>query len=256
MDEQDIKDRRNALTHFASRYWAGEAEVARTFFSAKRSPQEHLRWLWLQAYKELQPRPDGLILRLVDQIKDGYAVLEVDQGRAEYLETIKFLEEEFRHYVVFADVIESITGEHITTDVLATYEYPEEHSLRMLRQGYIKQHGRLARFASSFCEGGGASIFFEGMHIGGDELSEQIAAACRNVHDDEVGHAEHGAENLHEGAQTEDEWQLAGEMVEAISRQRLRMRNEQFGFVLSEDRVNDIGDGNIELPDRLRQFLV
>ena len=63
MNDEQARERRNDLTRYASRFWAGEAEIARTFFSQSRTPEEHLRWLRVQAYKELQPRPDGIILR-------------------------------------------------------------------------------------------------------------------------------------------------------------------------------------------------
>lgn len=50
MDTQRKQQLRNDLTRFASRYWAGESEVAHTFFAVDRTGEEHLRWLRLQAY--------------------------------------------------------------------------------------------------------------------------------------------------------------------------------------------------------------
>ena len=247
---------RNQLTEYASRFWAGEAEVARTFFAQPRAAKEHLRWLRLQAYKELQPRTDGLILRLVDQLKDRYRLLEQDEDRNAYLYRIQFLEEEFRHYVLFADIIDDITGGRLTPEELVGYDSPEERGLREVRKRCFEQYGDLGRFASSFCEGGGASIFHEGMQIGGDPLSDKIAAACRGVYEDEIDHAAHGADQLTAVAETEADWAAAREMVEAISMQRLRMRNEQFGFPLSEQRIAEIADGKISLPDRFAALQV
>jgi hypothetical protein len=241
---------RNELTRYAARYWAGEAEIAHTFFAQKRTGEEHLRWLRLQAYKELQPRDDGLILRLVDKLKADYVNIDGSVSREDFLYTVQFLEEEFRHYVLFAGVIDFITGGHLTPKDLADAEYPEERKLRLLRKQLAEEHGSLARFASSFCEGGGASIYYEGMLIGGDPLTDHISVACKGVHDDEVDHAAHGSVNLTAEARTEDNWTLARQMVGAISRQRVRMRNEQFGFPLSEARLIEIDDGNIELPER------
>lgn len=249
-------EQRNDLTRYASRFWAGEAEVAHTFFAVTRSKEEHLRWLRLQAYKELQPRTDGLILKLVDKLKADYPKLEYQVGRDDYLYTIQFLMEEFRHYILFADVIDNLTGERITPDELAKYDLPGEAALRKVRKDYIDEHGDLASFASSFCEGGGASIYYEGSLIGGDPLSDKIAAACKSVYDDEVDHAAHGATNLSNQAKNAEEWALAREMVEAISIQRVRMRNEQFGSLLSEERLTEIFEGNIELPARYAELLV
>lgn len=256
MDEREIRERRNALTRYASRFWAGEAEIARTFFSQPRAPEEHLRWLRVQAYKELQPRDDGIIIRNIEQIARNYPSLERGVSRADFLANIQFLEEEFRHYVVFADVIDSITGGRLTVEELAGYDIAEERELRAVRKRCFDEHGELGRFASSFCEGGGASIFYEGMQIGGDPLSDRIAAACANVYGDEVDHATHGADALNAIARTDEDWALAKEMVAAISAQRLRMRNEEFGFPLADERLAEIAEGKIDLPDRFEAMLV
>lgn len=240
---------------FASRWWAGESEVARTFFSQPHSKQEHLRWLRHQAYKELQPRSDGLILRLVEKLGAEYPALEHGVDRSSYLRTMQFLLEEFRHYVLFADVIDAITGEKLTTEELVAYELPEERKLREIRESSFVRWGDLARSASSFCEGGGASIFYEGMQATGDPLSKMISAACESVYRDEMDHAHHGVEDLVRVAQTESDWEAARSLIEQISRQRLRMRNEQFGFPVTEERVEEIGRGEIELPERFQALL-
>lgn len=256
MDQDRARHLRNELTEYASRWWAGEAEVARVFFGQQRSRDEHLRWLRLQAFKELQPRSDGIIKRNVEKLLRDYDGLDHAVSRSDYLYTIQFLEEEFRHYVLFADVIDYLTGERLTPEELARYELSEEANLREMRRAFMDTEGELARFASSFCEGGGASIFYEGMQIGGDPLSDRIAVACRGVYEDEIDHAEHGADELGRGARTEDDWARARHMVEEISGQRLRMRNEQFGYPLSDDRVRQIAVGQIDLPERFRALLV
>ena len=255
MNEQETRERRNDLTRYASRFWAGEAEIARAFFGRPRAPEEHLRWLRVQAYKELQPRDDGIIIRNIESLARGYPALERSVSRADFLANIQFLEEEFRHYVVFADVIDFITGGRLTTEELAGYDIPEERELRAVRKHCFEEHGELGRFASSFCEGGGASIFYEGMQIGGDPLNDRIAAACANVYADEVDHARHGADGLRAAAQMDEDWAAAKAMVTAISAQRLRMRNEEFGFPVAEARLAEIADGRIELPERFEAML-
>ena len=70
-----------------------------------------------------------------------------------------------------------------------------------------------------------------------------IAAACRSVYEDEIEHAHHGVEDMVALEPTEEDWALAWQMVEDISRQRVRMRNEQFNFPLSEARLEEIGGG-------------
>ena len=256
MDKDRSTEMSHDLTRFASRYWAGEAEVARTFFAEKRTEEEHLRWLGLQANKELQPREGGIIEKLITKLSDDFPHLEKTASRDDFLYTMQFLMEEFRHYKLFADVIDYITGRRLTMDELVNYDLPEDRVLRQVRADYAAKHGDLARFASSFCEGGGASIYYEGMLLKGSELNDRIAAACKSVYDDEVDHAVHGASDLTALAKTDEDWQLAKEMVEAISKQRVKMRNEQFGSPLSDARLAEIAEGKIELPDRFVALLV
>lgn len=256
MDKNRSLELSHELTKFASRYWAGEAEVARTFFAEERSDQEHLRWLGLQANKELQPREGGIIERLITKLGDDFPHLEKTVSRDDFLYTMQFLMEEFRHYQLFADVIDYITGRRITMQELVNYDLPGDQELRRIRADYATKHGDLARFASSFCEGGGASIYYEGMIIKGSELNERIAKACKSVYDDEVDHAVHGASDLTALAKTDEDWELAKEMVKTISMQRVKMRNEQFGSPLSDTRLAEIAKGEIELPDRFAALLV
>ena len=87
MDERESRERRNELTRYASRFWAGEAEIARTFFERPRAPEEHLRWLRVQAYKELQPRDDGIIIRNIEYLVRDYPALERSVSRAGFTPT-------------------------------------------------------------------------------------------------------------------------------------------------------------------------
>ena len=256
MDEQRKVELRNELTRFVSRYWAGEAEVAHAFFAVERTEEEHLRWLGLQAFKELQPRTDGIIIKLIDKLKEDYSELDGEVNRHDFLYTTQFLEEEFRHYVLFADVMDHITGKKITPEELKAYELPHEIELRAVRKGYADKYGPLARFASSFCEGGGASIYYEGSLMTGSPLAEYIANACQGVYDDEVDHAVHGASDLSSAANTDEDWTLAKEMVAAISEQRVRMRNEQFGSPMSDARFAEMVAGTIDIPERYTAMLI
>ena len=192
--------------------------------------------------------------RFLPDIVRGYRALGVAPDRVELV-----ARRELRWWVVRRELGESAgraAGDAITALDAALYGLPEAAKLRQVRAGYAERYGDLARFASSFCEGGGASLYYEGMQAGGSELNDRIAAACKGVYDDEVGHATHGASELTAQARTEVEWALAREMVEGISKQRVRMRNEQFGNPLSDARLSEIFDGKIEVPDRFAALLV
>ena len=83
------------------------------------------------------------------------------------------------------------------------------------------------------------------MKLKGDPLLDQVAKAFSEIFDDEVEHQESGAEDLERVAKTEEAWEKAGHMVQQICQQRLRMRNEQFGFPISDERLREIIDGKI-----------
>ncbi len=97
-----------------------------------------------------------------------------------------------------------------------------------------------------FTEGGRAAIFQEGMQLKGDPLLEKIARQARAIFDDEVGHQEYGAAGLERVARTEEDWDKAQDMVVAISKQRIRMRDEQFSHSVSRERFWELEEGNAE----------
>ena len=105
-----------------------------------------------------------------------------------------------------------------------------------------------ARPPSASPRGGGASFFAEGRQIGGDPLSDAIAAACAVVFGDETEHGEHGASEFAHNLHTEEEWAEAREIVTAICQQRLRMRYEMFGLPIDEARITEITEGTIPSP--------
>ena len=69
-------------------FWAGEAEIARTFLTANHVPLDHVHWLRHQCYREL--RGPGLLARphsrtewLMDNINQGLPAAETKKGREE-----------------------------------------------------------------------------------------------------------------------------------------------------------------------------
>ena len=45
MTEQQTREALEEISRYAARFWAGEAEIARAFFSEPRTREEHIRWL-------------------------------------------------------------------------------------------------------------------------------------------------------------------------------------------------------------------
>lgn len=247
----DIKAKNSAMENLlrdAGRYWAGEAEAARTFFSTPRTDEAHIGWLRLQTYKELIPQPESFIMNWIDGLKDRYLNIKSKQDRDSLYETFEVLTQEFNHYRLFADILEELTGKCDTpAELLESREqYPEEKKLIALRAKYATDHGELGRLASQFNEGGGGAIYREGAKAVGSPLMEKISAAFTVVFNDEVGHHKMGARGVERIAKTEEDWAKLSGMVTSIARQRMIMRNEQFGFPLPQSRIDEIDNGMID----------
>ena len=73
-----------------------------------------------------------------------------------------------------------------------------------------------------------------------------IAAACTKVYEDEFGHGLSGIIGLDKEGWSEEQFALMGELVAEQLRLRIHMRNAEFSFPLSEDRVQAIFTGDIE----------
>jgi hypothetical protein len=72
-----------------------------------------------------------------------------------------------------------------------------------------------------------------------------IAEACAKVYDDEFGHMLSGIGGIVEEGLSEADWKLLATLLVEQLKQRIRMRNEQFSYPLSEARVQEIYQGRI-----------
>ena len=72
-----------------------------------------------------------------------------------------------------------------------------------------------------------------------------IAAACTVIYDDEFGHMLQGIIGLDEDGLSDGDWSLLHDLVVAILQHRIHMRNAEFGFPLSQDRIGAIFSGDI-----------
>ncbi|MGH7770553.1 MAG: hypothetical protein ACREQP_24130, partial [Candidatus Binatia bacterium] len=71
-------------------------------------------------------------------------------------------------------------------------------------------------------------------------IERKIAAAFREIHRDEVDHKNAGARSLAQLVRRGEDFDRAAEIIRQVSSQRLRMRNEQFGFPLSERKLREL----------------
>jgi hypothetical protein len=160
------------------------------------------------------------------------------------------------YYMVLADIAEELAGKRLTPEEIEyNRELPEWKALAEVRTRQADWDAAV----SGFHEGGGLGIYHTCMHlkpVEGDPYREKIAQAGAMMYGDEVGHAAQGSRAVVRMAATasDDQWQQVLEQAEAVGYHRVRMRNEQFGFPLSEARIAEIREGKIipylpRLPD-------
>lgn len=238
--------RLRALIDANAPLWAGEAEVFRTYWSSpRRSRSTDLHWLARQCYKELE---DGFVSRL-DQLRRGYQQLGHGTARRDLLEMAKGTYEELAHYCAFADAHDALRGDEprLTVGTIqAQCNWGENVALGALRTEHRRRDPKIGGRASLFTEGGYCTLYSEGMGLTGSEANDVIARACAVVYDDEWEHMLQGIAGLDEEDWTEADWDRFTAMTVAQLRLRVRMRNAQFGFPLSDERVRAIEEAQID----------
>ena len=245
MIEQNVEQ----LARLAAAYRKAEVEVVNTFFEKPRASTDHVLWLKAQGFKEysaIKPLIAALAA-LHRQIDDG-----IDRHR--YAELTEKLADETRHARLVMDLLEEITGNKITPRDLTWL--PEDRKLARVRAKYSKSyaallHGsekissgeiarhdeELERAAITLTEGGGGALYQVCAKLKKTGIEARIATVFREILDDEVGHKETGARELARLIRSQTAYKRAAKIICEVSQQRLRMRNEQFGFPLGASEL-------------------
>ena len=246
-----IDDNLRRLVDLAAPLWAGEEEIVWTYFqSPQRTNQTDLVWLKRQCFKEIWgsgigDKQKGLFQGPVAYLDNVFAKIDAEVDRHTVLSVIDDLRSEFYHYCLFADIYDSISSTRLNPRQLTGWQADE--TLARLRYDYKERQGQLGHFASRFTEGGYCRMFVAGMRLAGTgALNDRIAKACEQVYNDEIGHMRLGFVGLAQQTLAAEEWDAVADMVRTILIQRLHMRNEQFGYPLSDTRLKAILTGDIE----------
>jgi len=228
--------------------WAGEHEVVITFFSRPHSREEHIHWLRAQCWKEfwghIDERGSGTIERMVTELGQRYPDVQRGELPHRFLHVAQELYEEFHHYQVLSDILDDLERRRVPPDELK--QMPEDLKLAQMRAAAAAAHGEMGAAISKFSEGGGSSMYKAGMEITGGELEQRIADAFHVIFDDEIGHMQTGAKGLRRVVKTPEQWDTCKRLVRDVHRQRVRMRNDMFGNLLSEERLAEIDEGKIQ----------
>jgi hypothetical protein len=82
--------------------------------------------------------------------------------------------------------------------------------------------------------------------LDGGEFERKIASVFRIIADEEIPHGPLEIHSIARHARSESDWQRARAIVRDLSRQRLLMRNEMFGYPLNPARLREIDKGKIQ----------
>lgn len=239
----------NRLTQLAKAYTRAERDVIVAFFQKSPKQTEHLRWLKAQGYKEY-----SAIRPILDALNALYRDIDHGVPRHDYAELTEKLADETKHARLVMDLVEEISGKKISPRDLTWL--PEDRRLAKVRAKFSKSyagllHGSekisaremqrkdraLERAAITLTEGGGGALYQVCSKLRRSGLGEKIAGVFREILRDEVKHKDSGAQSLATLINSQQSYERAAEIICQISSQRLRMRNEQFGFPLSREQL-------------------
>jgi hypothetical protein len=236
--------------------FAGEAEVFTAYWASPRRNRETDKlWILRQARKEVWDTPlgdpRGLFIGPLEDLLALFPRIDVDVPRAEVLDRLEGLYEEFSHYCAFADAYDALCADgeaRLSPTMLREVpDWPENQALRDRRAQIQSEFGGVGARACFFTEGGYCTMFSEGMKLKGrggpDDL---IAEACAKIYEDEFGHMLKCIVGIDADDLSQPEWDRLTELSVELQRLRIPMRNSQMSFPLSDDRIREIFAGDIE----------
>lgn len=229
----------DTLRAVAAPYWAGEAEITRTYFRGPRTRDQDVFWLKAQAYKEARPFRD-----LPKEVQAEFLRTGAARNLPDGSETARRIVEETRHFRLLADLIATCFG--ITIALTDKMRLLEDHKLQKLRAAWRTRGGELERAAVAFTEGGGGAMFSVLSQLDGGEFEQKVAAVFKIIAAEETFHGPPEIHALARHAKSEADWERARTIIQSISRQRVLMRNEMFGHPLGAARVAEILAGKIQ----------
>jgi hypothetical protein len=246
----------SALVGAVAPLFAGEAEVMRTYWTSPvRTPETDRLWLLRQSRKEVWDTPlgdqRGLYVGPVEDLLADFPKIDTEIPREDILDRMEGIYEEFSHYCAFADAYDSVRPEgepRLSTPRLRDVpDWAENLAIRDRRAEIKATEGTVGERACFFTEGGYCTLFSEGMTLKGNGgVDDMIARSCALVYEDEFGHMCKGIVGLDTGEMSDADWARLTELSVELAILRIHMRNGQFSYPLSADRISAIVAGDIE----------
>jgi hypothetical protein len=243
------------LHQLAAAYRAAEEAIVKAFFAKPRKRADHRRWLSAQAYKEF-----SAIKPIFTALARLYPEIDRAIDRHDYEELTEKLADETRHARLVMDLLAEIGGKKVTSADLPWL--PEDKKLARIRARYSssyatllhgsgkiraheiqRQDENLERAAITLTEGGGGALYRVCSKLKKRGIEGKIARVFHEILLDEVGHKDSGGQALASLVRDKASFERAAKIIREVSAQRLRMRNEQFGFPLSPAQLSALDQG-------------
>ena len=237
------------LTKLAAAYRAAEETIVNAFFATSHDKHDHLLWLRAQAFKEY-----SAIKPIFTALAKLYPAIDRGIDRHDYEELTEKLADETKHARLVMDLLQEISGKKVTFKDLLWL--PQDKKLAKIRARYSpsyatllhgsgnisakeirRQDESLERAAITLTEGGGGALYQVCSKLEKSGSEGRIAKVFHEILLDEVGHKDSGGRALAPLVQTQAAFERAAKIIREVSGQRLRMRNEQFGFPLNRNEL-------------------
>jgi hypothetical protein len=152
---------------------------------------------------------------------------------------------------MLAYIYEGLTGEQVEwrrlREIAKTASWYELSRREHQRWAEFKERGsELELAAALFTRGGGGALFYGFISLGGGDYEFLLSEAAKIILNDELEHgASEGREELLKLIRTPKDVEVAKTIIVEMSQIRLAMRNEQFSRAVTETRLAELADGQI-----------
>lgn len=239
------------LNDVLARYTAGEGAVVRAFFSQPRKDAEYLETVLRQTGREVQ------IAHWLPALAGLGKELERTVDRWRLYHQVHEMADELKHHALLADLAEWLAGRKLGADELRKYEvnafWDDSIDDYYLHNPHLPEAARMVdvtrELASTvpepiwkgvvkISEGGGGQAFVEASKVDGDEFQRRFAVVMGSIAQDEMGHGpEYVGGFVREQIHSEEDLRVSVEALIKIMAQHLRVRNEIYGYPLTEERL-------------------
>lgn len=246
------------LAELVGKCAAAEAEIVTTYFGQPRSREQHIVYLKHNTGREL-----SRVFQLGNRVAAKLPGLGTTADRRDFQEDVQKLLEETVHFNLSFDIITWLLGEEPSIAELRNYDifnpnpdvpFNRENAklARLYRELRSELAGATAPWVSlvldeGLLEGGGCGYFYTASRLEGGEFERRVAEMMKVVVRDEVRHGPEQLQKLRTMPLTEEDLERLKRLMRRHAEARVRFRNEEFSYVLGEERLREIiEEGKIE----------